>query len=203
MCRRFCWIAWALLPSCATVSRVSDVPVVLNSSSFLRLSWVGAAAPGACGGGVTAGCAEAVDIPAPTRSAIPVAARRLVRIMASLRARSFRLALRQAKHDSGSGESQEGSGSSFGRIGPAERRHAGAGEFVGALVVRVAGMAADPVPGDPMRPHRVVELLPEIDVLHGLPVGGAPAIGLPGTDPFRDALAQILRVRVDLDVARH
>ena len=46
---------------------------------------------------------------------------------------------------------------------------------------------------------RRVEPLPELDILHRLLVGGAPAVALPAVDPLRDAVAQILAVGVKVD----
>src|SRR5262245_23871693 len=66
----------------------------------------------------------------------------------------------------------------------------------------MAGVALDPVPLDAVRAVQGVELLPEVDVLHRLLVGGAPALALPGADPLRDALLHVLRVRVDAHAAR-
>ena len=70
-----------------------------------------------------------------------------------------------------------------------ERRHALARQFIGALVVIMAGMALDPVPADLVAMERRIEPLPEFDVLHRLLVGGLPAIALPAVDPFGDAVA--------------
>ena len=43
-----------------------------------------------------------------------------------------------------------------------EGRHAGAGQLVGAFVLRMAGMALDPFPGHRMAFLRFVETLPEL-----------------------------------------
>ena len=63
-------------------------------------------------------------------------------------------------------------------------------------------MALDPVPVDLVALRRRVEPAPEVLVLDRLLVGGAPAVALPAGDPARDAAAQILRVGVQIDVAR-
>src|SRR5690606_8661721 len=47
-----------------------------------------------------------------------------------------------------------------------------------------------------------VELLPELAVLHRLPVGGAPAIALPAVDPAGNAVHDVFAVGVELDLAR-
>ena len=75
----------------------------------------------------------------------------------------------------------------FAGIGPAygraiarplrlERRHAHAGQFVGALVLDVAGVALDPVPFHLVAAVGLVERLPQLAVLHRLLVGGLPAV---------------------------
>ena len=83
-----------------------------------------------------------------------------------------------------------------------ERRHALAGEFVGALVHCVAGVAVDPAPVDRVARRAGVEPAPQVFVLDRLLVGGAPAVALPAVNPLRHAAAQILRVGVQLDRAR-
>src|SRR6185437_2110949 len=81
-------------------------------------------------------------------------------------------------------------------------RDAFAGQFVGALVFVVAGVALDPVPAHLMRFEGGIEPLPKIDVLDRLLVGRAPAILLPAMDPAGDALADILAVGDEIDGAR-
>src|SRR5690349_5220461 len=75
-------------------------------------------------------------------------------------------------------------------------------ELIGALVLGMAGVALDPVPADLVRLQRGVETLPELDILHRLLVGGAPAVALPAVDPAGDALPDILAVGVEIDGAR-
>ena len=50
--------------------------------------------------------------------------------------------------------------------------------------------------------QRRFEPLPEVDVLHRLLVGGAPAVALPARDPGMMPSAQILAVGVEIDAAR-
>src|SRR6187399_453712 len=69
-----------------------------------------------------------------------------------------------------------------------ERRHAFAGEFVGALVLDVAGVALDPAPVDLVAVAGGVEALPQLDVLDGCLGGGLPAVLLPAVNPFADAV---------------
>src|SRR5438094_8113740 len=69
-------------------------------------------------------------------------------------------------------------------------------ESVGALVFRMPGMAAHPVPLYLMFGGELLELQPEVDVLHRLLVGGAPAAALPVVDPARDALLDVARVGI-------
>src|SRR5262245_46762935 len=72
-----------------------------------------------------------------------------------------------------------------------EGGHAGAGEGVGALVLGVAGVALDPVPGDAVAGGGGIETAPEILVLHRLVLGRAPAVELPAVNPAGDAVAQV------------
>src|SRR5579883_457765 len=62
-------------------------------------------------------------------------------------------------------------------------------------------MAAHPEPFDLVRGHRRFEALPEIEILDRLLLRRLPAARLPGADPARDAIAQILAVGVDADAA--
>ena len=66
----------------------------------------------------------------------------------------------------------------------------------------MAGVTAQPVPMHFVALQRRVELLPQVDVAHRLPVGGAPAIAFPDMDPFGDAAAQVLAVGMEIDDAR-
>src|SRR5690349_12406400 len=77
----------------------------------------------------------------------------------------------------------------------------GAGERIDAFVMRVARMAANPMPQHLMARARRVEPPPEILVLDRLVVGGAPAARLPVAHPGRDALPHVLRVGVEIDRA--
>src|ERR1700730_18713266 len=47
-----------------------------------------------------------------------------------------------------------------------------------------------------------MELVPQVDVLHRLSIGGAPAVALPLVDPRRDADAQIFAVGVEVNQTR-
>src|SRR6266850_4154152 len=76
------------------------------------------------------------------------------------------------------------------------------GQRVGAFIFRMPGMAAHPVPLYLMFGGELVELLPQVDILHRLLVGGAPAAALPVVDPARDALLDVERVRIEADPAR-
>src|SRR5262249_45062466 len=62
-------------------------------------------------------------------------------------------------------------------------------------------MAAHPMPAHRVMRKRVIEALPQVGVLHRLPVGGLPAIALPAVDPGHDAVAEILAVGMDVDRA--
>src|SRR5947209_8203297 len=63
-------------------------------------------------------------------------------------------------------------------------------------------MAFHPAPSDLMLARRLVEPAPEVLVLDRLPVRRLPAVALPSLQPKRDALAQVLRIGVQIDAAR-
>src|SRR5690606_10584563 len=79
--------------------------------------------------------------------------------------------------------------------------HAEPRQFVGALVLRMARVAPHPVPGDLVAPACLAERLPKLGIFHGLPVGRAPAVALPSLDPTGNAVAHIVAVGVELDLA--
>src|SRR6185312_6188146 len=74
-------------------------------------------------------------------------------------------------------------------------------ELVRAVIARRIGMAAHPVPADPMMRAQRVELAPEIRVLDRLAVARAPAVLLPRVDPALDSLLHVLGIEVEVDVA--
>ena len=78
----------------------------------------------------------------------------------------------------------------------------GAGERVNAIVFRVAAVAFDPMPFDPMPRRGFDELLPKLGILDWLLVRSAPAILLPFMDPARDSVANVDAVGVQLDPTR-
>src|SRR5690349_5903459 len=67
-------------------------------------------------------------------------------------------------------------------------RDALVGKGVRPLVLGMSVVPAHPEPFDAMGGIELVQPLPQIDVLHRLPVGGAPALALPAIDPLRNAL---------------
>ena len=75
------------------------------------------------------------------------------------------------------------------------------GEFVATFVLGVPGVAFDPVPLDLVLGGGGIEGAPEVGVFDGLLGSGAPAVAFPSGDPLADALADVLRVRVEVDVA--
>src|SRR5688572_17138641 len=66
----------------------------------------------------------------------------------------------------------------------------------------MAAMALDPRPVDLVWRARGIEALPQLDVLHRLLVGGAPAVLLPAVDPLAGALEHVLAVGVEPHDAR-
>src|SRR5215831_4699895 len=72
-------------------------------------------------------------------------------------------------------------------------------EFIGALVLRVAGMTFDPVPMHLVVAERLVETLPEIDIFYRFFIRGAPSVFLPAVDPHGNAVLEIFTVRVKVD----
>src|SRR6185437_14218065 len=71
------------------------------------------------------------------------------------------------------------------------RDQAVARELIGALVHGMTGVALHPVPAHLVMAERGIEPLPQIDILHRLLVGGAPAVLLPAVDPASNAAAHI------------
>src|SRR5690606_1945881 len=78
------------------------------------------------------------------------------------------------------------------RSGVLQRLHTTVGQRVGALVARVAGMAAHPAPFNLVFRHERVQFLPEIGVAYRLLVGGAPTPAFPIGEPFTHALLHVL-----------
>src|ERR1700729_1306530 len=66
----------------------------------------------------------------------------------------------------------------------------------------MAAVALHPDPVDLVRCARGVEALPQLDILHRLLVGGAPAVLLPAVDPLGDAVAHIDAVGEEAYAAR-
>src|SRR5512142_2443861 len=88
------------------------------------------------------------------------------------------------------------------RSWPADPCHVAIRERVGAHVARRVGMATHPVPANAMRCHERIELAPQLGVLDRLAVARSPAVLLPVADPRLDTLLHVLRVEVEVDVAR-
>jgi tetratricopeptide (TPR) repeat protein len=82
-----------------------------------------------------------------------------------------------------------------------DRIDAAIGERVGALIADVARVALHPVPANPMLRREHVQLAPQLGILHRLPIARAPAVALPGVNPALDAVLDVLRIGVELDVA--
>lgn len=75
------------------------------------------------------------------------------------------------------------------------------GQSVAALIFRVTGVPFEPLPLDEVRLARGIEIAPEVGIFYGLTVGGHPPAHAPGVNPLGDALAQVLRVGEDNDLA--
>src|SRR5687768_14401943 len=75
-------------------------------------------------------------------------------------------------------------------------------ERVGGLVSRMPGMATDPMPLDHVSTGFPLEREPEIRILYGLAIRGLPIASLPLRQPLGDAVAQVLRIRVEPHAAR-
>ena len=76
------------------------------------------------------------------------------------------------------------------------------GQRIDAFVTRISGVALDPLPGEVVLGRKLIQLLPQILVLHRLAIRGAPAPCLPGGQPLGDALDHVLRVGVYARLAR-
>ena len=76
------------------------------------------------------------------------------------------------------------------------------GQSVSALVEFVPGVTAHPRPGEAVRLHRGMERLPQIAILDGLFVAGAPAVAHPAREPLRHAPLHVFGIGVNLDRAR-
>ncbi len=66
-----------------------------------------------------------------------------------------------------------------------------ASELVCALILRMASMAFDPPPVDPVRPGCLKQFLPQLGILDRLLVRRSPAIFLPPENPLRDAVPHV------------
>src|SRR5258706_9692879 len=76
------------------------------------------------------------------------------------------------------------------------------GQPVRPLVLRVTGVALHPVPLYLVARRQLVEALPQVDILDGFLVRGAPAASFPVRDPLRDALHHVERIGVELHAGR-
>ena len=74
------------------------------------------------------------------------------------------------------------------------------GKLIAAVVIGMIGVAFGPLPDSLMAADLFVEILPEVLVLDGLLVFGAPVVALPGVDPLGDALADVFAIGGDCDL---
>src|SRR5690349_17906027 len=65
----------------------------------------------------------------------------------------------------------------------------------------MAAMSLDPMPFDPVGRRSGQQLLPQLGILDGLLVGGAPAVLPPLMDPARDPVADVAAVGVQFVTA--
>src|SRR5476649_2800911 len=63
------------------------------------------------------------------------------------------------------------------------------------------GVALEPVPGDLVARSLFVQRAPEVVIFHRLLRLGLPPIDLPAMNPGRDAVFDVIRVRVEIDQA--
>src|SRR5215470_6581140 len=78
--------------------------------------------------------------------------------------------------------------------------YGGPRERVGALVVDVSGMTADPSPLHLVDGHCGIERAPEIVVAHRFLVRSLPAVRLPALQPLRCTVHDIAGIGVDSDL---
>src|SRR6185503_20169863 len=81
-------------------------------------------------------------------------------------------------------------------------RYSPVGELVGPLVFWMPGVSPNPMPLYLMSRGQLVELAPQVLVLHRLLVGGFPSPAFPGVDPRGNPLLDVLRIGVEIDLAR-
>src|SRR5690606_6560894 len=72
--------------------------------------------------------------------------------------------------------------------------HATVGQLVGALVAVMAGVPTHPFPGHLMAADLLVQLLPEVGILHRLLGSGLPAALLPVRQPLGDATHHVFGI---------
>src|SRR5882672_4620257 len=75
-------------------------------------------------------------------------------------------------------------------------------ELVGPFVFWMPGVTPNPMPLYLMLRRQLVQAPPEIFIFYRLLVSRLPLAAFPGVDPGGDALLDILRIGVELDVAR-
>jgi hypothetical protein len=91
-------------------------------------------------------------------------------------------------------------GAGVDRAAPLEGLRRGARAGVGGLIERVVGVALDPLEAVGAADERLVDLLEQLDVHHGLAVGLAPSLALPARHPLGDAVDHVLAVAQDEQV---
>ena len=82
----------------------------------------------------------------------------------------------------------------FTAVGFLDVFHFDACQGIAPLVLRVSGMALEPIPVEAVRLASGVEGSPEVVIFYRLTLGGHPAFLTPRVDPLCDAHAKILGV---------
>src|SRR5688500_9568487 len=75
-------------------------------------------------------------------------------------------------------------------------------QLVDPLVLRMAVVALDPLPGDLVRRRRLDQLVPQVLIADRLLAGADPAFTLPALDPFGHSVDDIAAVGMDCHLAR-
>lgn len=84
----------------------------------------------------------------------------------------------------------------------AQARYFVSGELIAALIFRVSGVPLKPMPGDGVSRDKIVEFQPEWLIFDRFFVRGFPPVAFPIVNPLSDALAEVLRVGIEVNETR-